>query len=658
VAGDKRELILDLLARDKTGAATKKASDNIKGVGASADKAGKQTDRFGKQIEQAARDADELGDQAKQTAGAISKLDREIALATAELGVLAAAFARTNDAAERLDISKGIRRGENDIRRLSKSKNLLEGLLPDPAPLAKTFMQRLGTGLASAGGSVATMAGGSVGPVVGGAIGVAAAPVLVSTLGSALSAGAGLGVLGAGIALAVKNDPKIQEAGKLAATRFMESLGKRAAVLNKPIMESIGVLSDAADRMVDDLGDAFNKLGPAIVPLVKDVASAANTLTDALGDVAEESKPAMAGLGDALKLVSDGAASLLRSVADGSPEAASNMVLLAGAIRDVITQTGGLLNTLNQLSNNPFITGPLLPMLRKHYQEAADASGTFKKHTEGATEAMKGAEGAAKGEKAALVELSTAIKAQTDPVFAFLEAQKQLKTAQKNAADATKDHGRKSKEAKEALRELAQAAIDLEGKAGALGDTFNGELTPELKATLRAAGLSEKQIRDLGAQFRAAKRDGDRFAKNYKANVSANTKKALTDIRAVQRIVNSLDGRTIDIAMKVTGVTNVSKARSAINKQYQARASGGPISKDTPYWVGEAGPELVFPNHDGRILSASASRGYQARARMGPTGNTSGGGGGGTLRLELVGEQGMVSMVRRLIRTANLLQDA
>ncbi len=38
------------------------------------------------------------------------------------------------------------------------------------------------------------------------------------------------------------------------------------------------------------------------------------------------------------------------------------------------------------------------------------------------------------------------------------------------------------------------------------------------------------------------------------------------------------------------------------------RASGGPVKKDQPYWVGEQGPELFFPNAAGRIMDSLASR--------------------------------------------------
>jgi len=40
---------------------------------------------------------------------------------------------------------------------------------------------------------------------------------------------------------------------------------------------------------------------------------------------------------------------------------------------------------------------------------------------------------------------------------------------------------------------------------------------------------------------------------------------------------------------------------------YKPQAAGGPVAP-TPYWVGEAGPELFVPSVNGRVLSNSDSK--------------------------------------------------
>lgn len=652
MATDKRELIVDLLARDKTGPATKSFAKNLKDSGDAAEKASKSTGKFGKESALAERAADSLGDEVDQTARSIGKLDREIALASAELRVLAKSFADTDNAAERLDISKAIRRGENDIRRLTKSQSLLK-VRVDPEVDRQSFGKKLAGMLSGAGNDIAGTVGKAVGPTIGIAIGAAAAPVILSAAASAISAGAGAGALGAGIALAVKADTGIQESGKALGAKFLKGVTDSATKnFAGPIRASLGILDDAADRTVVKIGKTFDQLGGAVVPFTRDVVQAAERMVDAFTNVAGKSAPALDGLGDAVRLLSDGVGDFLETVADSGPEAAANLEMIAGATADVLRYSGLVLKTFSDLANNPWVTGPLLPLLRKHYSDAADDSDKLKGSTGELAEEMTNAQKAAQGERNALDELSKELRAQSDPVFALLDAQDNLSEAQENAAEATKKHGKNSKEAKKALRELAEAALDLEGKAGALGDTFKGELTPELKATLRAAGLTDEQIAGLAKQFRGAKKDGDKFAREYAARLKVNgVARAKTDLRSVREIAADIP-RAITIAMRITGVSNVSKARAAINKQYEARAAGGPVQKDTPYWVGENGPELILPDHNGRVLSAAASR--AGASRVGP--HQQGGGGGGTLQLEVIGEAEMVRMFRSLIRRANLLQ--
>src|SRR5690242_5074757 len=131
-ASDKRELILDLLARDTTGDATSKASKNIGDVGDSAEKTGEKVGVFSGAAKEADATGEALGQEADQTGRALEKLDAEIKLAEHELKGLAKAFAETDDAAERLDISKVQRKLQSDIRNLSKNRSLLTPVLLAP----------------------------------------------------------------------------------------------------------------------------------------------------------------------------------------------------------------------------------------------------------------------------------------------------------------------------------------------------------------------------------------------------------------------------------------------------------------------------------------------------------------------------------------------
>jgi TP901 family phage tail tape measure protein len=179
--------------------------------------------------------------------------------------------------------------------------------------------------------------------------------------------------------------------------------------------------------------------------------------------------------------------------------------------------------------------------------------------------AADAAAGAARGETGALTDLNKRLKAQIDPVFGLINAEDDLTKAQKEASKAVKEHGRNSDQARDATRKLALAALDLQGKAGALSNTFNGKLTPQMIATFRAAGLTDRQIQDVAKQFRQAKSDADKYDGKYVAHVSA------TGVGAVKASLKDL--LIAQEALK-KGIS-VSAATSAFNKNSRGFSQGG-----------------------------------------------------------------------------------
>lgn len=492
-----RKLFFDLLARDKTKAGTDAAARNLGDVGDAADDAAKKTDKLGKS--------------ATANAARIDKLDREAGLLERELHSLARAFADTDDAAERMDLSKAIRKMEADLRKVNKQKGVLEGILPDPEPAAKGFMSKLGGSLAGQASSLAATAGGSVGPVVGAAIGVAAAPTLVSALSSALAGGAGLGVLGVGIMAAVKADPGIQAAGKTAAQRFSKSLGENAVTsLRGPILQSLGVLSDAGDRLNRELGGVFAELSDDVVPFTRKVVGAGEAITGSLLRSAKESGPAIDGLGDSITLLGDGVSSFIDSVSDGGPEAADNLRLIAGATGDLIAQTGALLNTVNKLSSNSWLTGPLIPLLRKHYGDAADASDDLKGSTAALVPEVDKAAEAAAAAAMSYDDMADGIGKVSSAQRDLYGSQIDVKEAILETTEKIRENGagmdintKKGRENRQALLDLAttldkdtRAFRDVNGVSAATTQHMENNRAAFIKAA-RAAGVEAGEAKKL-----------------------------------------------------------------------------------------------------------------------------------------------------------------
>jgi TP901 family phage tail tape measure protein len=215
---------------------------------------------------------------------------------------------------------------------------------------------------------------------------------------------------------------------------------------------------------------------------------------------------------------------------------------------------------------------------------------------------------AARGERDALVDLAKVVKGQADPVFNLLNAEDGLTAAQKAASKAIKEHGRNSLEAKDATRKLAEAAIDLQQKAGVLGSDFNGKLTPAFVNTLQAAHLTKAQIADVGKQFQEAKKDADKYTGRYEAKASApgatQAKKQLDDaytaanhfagpyvarlsINGVSEVDSKLDALLVKQRALQTGLS-VSAARAAVQKdldrnRQHAYATGGQVGGWSPH---------------------------------------------------------------------------
>lgn len=179
--------------------------------------------------------------------------------------------------------------------------------------------------------------------------------------------------------------------------------------------------------------------------------------------------------------------------------------------------------------------------------------------------AEKAAAEAAKGQRTALTDLSTALEAQFNPVVALIQAQRDFKKKQDAAAEAVKTHGKNSKEARQASLDLAAAALTLTGKVGALGGSFDGKLSPAMRTALHNAGLTEDQIKDVEGAFKSAKTSGDKFAKNYQAKASVTgvpgVKASLKDLLIMQEALKK-------------GIS-VSAASSAFRKNAAGFSSGG-----------------------------------------------------------------------------------
>jgi hypothetical protein len=488
---------------------------------------------------------------------------------------------------------------------------------------------------------------GSLGPVLG-AVGVAAAPFLASAVSGAIIGGAGIGGVVGGL-MVVKDDPRVAGAIKGLTDNLEDRLDKAAGSFVEPAIKGVGIIKSSLDTI--DIEGIFDKSAEFVVPLAEGVGRAIEGLGNGIEDLVDNAGPAIDSIADGIGDVGEALGDGLSSLSDNGESAASALDDIFFAMELIADSSFGTINGLMEINEQLEKIGlgaddSLLSNINKIFSDNEVVVGEWVDGIRDGTDAMTDFQ-------KAIQEVNDELRAQADPVFALMDAIDDLAKGSKAYDEAVKEHGKNSREAKAALREQAGAALDLQEAVGQLGDDFDGNLTPAMRATLEAAGFTKTEMNRLEKQFREARKEAKDFDGTYRARVSApGLNGVITDLYEARRIANSLDGKTIDIAMRVTGVGNVSKARHAVQKQYadggiKGAADGGNNSGLT--WVGEAGPELVDLPPGAQVHTTGDS--------MRMSGGGSGGGGfSGTIVNQIVldglvlAEQ-MLDPQRDLVRT-------
>jgi TP901 family phage tail tape measure protein len=398
-------------------------------------------------------------------------------------------------------------------------------------------------------------------PVVGGSI-----TVLTALSGAALLAGAGWVKLRKSTSEMLDQLRAVGPSGERAASglgRVASVAGKAAAAF--AIYEAASAAISAAQQdlnpQIDAVAASFAEYGRSgrlageasrvLGGDLKDLKVGFSFLAD--GDSAR--RAAVRRLQGALESLVPGLAGTNTSLTRTKERITAMDAALAQMVQG--GEAGAAQEAFNRLAHVLAVSGVSMEEFRKQFPQYAaalqvsnaasgKAAGAIKgvgAATKSYTTAAQAATAAIHGERDAFIELTQKLKAEIDPVFGLIEADKTLRAAKDKATAAIKRYGQNSTQAKEATRKLAEAALDLQGKTGALGSTFDGKMSPSLMRTLRAAGLTDTQIKILAGQFRGAKRDADKFAGNYAAHASApGAKQAKTDLDRAYTSANHFAG--------------------------------------------------------------------------------------------------------------------
>jgi hypothetical protein len=499
------------------------------------------------------------------------------------------------------------------------------------AKIGGSMAESIGSALTSGTGPIGA---GLVAGLVAGA--VAAAPLIGGIISASIVGAAGTGGIIGGIML-VKDDPRIATAAKNIGQRIMQRLELDAEPFIRPLLTGMNLLDDALDRADGNIQRIFASSATWIEPLARAISSVVVDLSDGLANLLEGAGPGVlsgltAGLesfGNSLRESFD----MLSQVGPEAGEAIQGGMMLAGQAIEVLTflvveataAFGVLVDTLRTLREISPVFDKISELLGMGTVQDAEGewvsfNGTLGDTAEQALAASTGIQGLI----SSMGGLNDALRAQVDPAFAVLDSQNKLAEARADHAKAVSKYGENSRQAAAAERDLALAALDLQGAVEAAGGMIDGRLTPALRSAFEAAGMTEQEIAAVERQMRAAEGAASDYEGDYKANLQANgIGAAISGFAAAKRAIDAIpSSKTVTIYSRVLGgnIFGAGQIGRASGGNVGAAASGG--TRGSLTLVGEHGPEVVrlpfgssvTPNGMSEIMMANAAAGYGDRA--------------------------------------------
>ncbi len=314
---DRRDILVRLLGEETVSKMTDRAAGGL--------------DRFGDKLEATERDA--------------RSLDGQIAEVEESLKLLAVAFSRTQDEADRVDLTKAMRRQQSELRKLTKARDLLPDLDAAGAEAAAgfgaSFVGRIGPLLARA-------PVGPAGLAIGAALAAGVVPMLGAAVGGAVVGGVGVGGVIGGIALAAR-DARVQAAGQALGATIMGDLDEAAAGFVQPTVHGIAIIRDAWSDVSGDVKAVFGAAQGYVEPLANGVADFVREIVPGLRDAAEAAGPIVREIGEGLPRIGQAIGDVLSDISGNADEGAAairHMFILAEMM---IRAGGGVITVLSDI---------------------------------------------------------------------------------------------------------------------------------------------------------------------------------------------------------------------------------------------------------------------------------------------------------------------
>jgi hypothetical protein len=296
----------------------------------------RKVDDLGQSSTTTGRKSDDLGGNLRGTARDAASLKREIGDLERSLAGLAAEFAVTSSAADRLDLTRSIKKQQGELRQLLQVKNLL----PEPDGNAtQSWGRKLFSGISS---GLEEAASSSSLATAGTALGLAIAPTAGAAVAGAIVGGAGVGGVVGGLLLAAQ-DPRVKQAGAELGQFALGDLEARAQSFVPAALDGIAQVRKGFAAMGPDLDRVFAS-SRFVAPLVDGAVAGAQKFVHGFADAVEHADPVIQSLRAGLDQIGGAAGQTFTLMSSDAKIGAESIDELTSAVTNFITVTGGIVH--------------------------------------------------------------------------------------------------------------------------------------------------------------------------------------------------------------------------------------------------------------------------------------------------------------------------
>jgi acetolactate synthase regulatory subunit len=582
----------------------------------------------------------------------VEKLDHDIHSAKDSLASLAREFAKASTAAERLSVSRQMKRQSAELGQLTKARNLLpseEELAGVGAKAGQDISKGIEKSmLENVNPMMAILAGMAVG----------SAPFIGAAISGAIVGGAGLGGVIGGVMIASK-DARVQSAWHQFADSAKSSMQQAAAPFVPAMQDAIHVAGREFNSLVPTIRGIFANSARYLAPLTEGLAGFVSKFSTGFATAVARAGPVIAAISQNLPRLGESLGHLFE-VASEHAEAGANalnvMFEIVTATVDAVSTLVGWLSKayeIEQASLGNF--GPLLGTLNK-VTGATDTATSSAGGFQTALDTTGKSANYAAGQLAAVIKSTNEL---ADANISVYEAETNVSQAVRDSTDALKKNGHEHDVSSAKGRANREVIANL-------ATTFNTATDANVKAGTSAAQATRKYDQQRASFIKAAQaagytaREANNLAdkmlhvpKSRAITISSNAGYAKGAVQGVINTINNVPrAKHITFYLDVVG-----KGAVAAAIKVGKRAGGGPVRRGQPYLVGEEGPELVVPQADGDVMTAGATRGALRGGQSGVAMAMTTPRYPGRQRAEITvnGPRQVAELLRYLIRTVDII---